>query len=164
MRRRNLATATRPDGHEIYDALIARLFARFGTFGQARHIVFAVRGSKPRTAALKAVLDDIDHGFATDFGFAPHGHTTVHSNYPAMSAGLQACDYLLWALQRLYERGEERYLQAMWPQFGWVLDLDATSLPAKARGKAQQTGVEFNEKHPLTLASRAGVWNKDREI
>lgn len=107
----------RADGHELYDALIARLFGRFGEFGAKRHIAFAVRGSKPRTAALKTVLDNIDQGFEGDFGFAPHGVTTVHSSNPSMSAGLQACDYLLWALQRFYERNEERYLHALWPKF-----------------------------------------------
>lgn len=150
------------DGHGVYDDLIARLFGRFGEFGAQRHITFAVRGSKPRTAALKTVLDNIDKGFEGDFGFAPHGHTVVRSCYPPQSAGLQACDYLLWALQRFYERNEERYLQAMWPKFMRVLDLDAPA--PKTKGKPVYAGVEFNEKHPLTLESRAGVWNKDREI
>ena len=154
------------DGHEIYDDLIARLFGRFGEFGAERHVTFAVRGSKPRTASLKTVLDTIDRSFEGDFGFAPHGHTTVVSSYPAKSAGLQACDYLLWALQRFYERNEERYLHALWPKFVRVLDLDAPT--PKIKGKpgvgALSGGVEFNEKHPLTLKSRAGAWNKDREI
>ena len=154
------------DGHEIYDDLIARLFGRFGEFGAKRKIMFAVRGSKPRTAALKTVLDTIDKGFESDFGFAPHGHTTVVSSYPAKSAGLQACDYLLWALQRFYERNEERYLHALWPKFVRVLDLDAPApkTKGKAGAGALSVGVEFNEKHPLTLESRAGAWNKDREI
>ena len=65
------------DGHEIYDGLIARLFGRFGEFGAERQVTFAVRGSKPRTAALKTVLDTIDKGFEGDFGFAPHGHTVL---------------------------------------------------------------------------------------
>ena len=125
-------------------------------------MTFAVRGSKPRTAALKAVLDNIDKSFEGDFGIAPQGHTVVQSSYPPESAGLQACDYLLWALQRFYERKEERYLRALWPKFARVLDLDAP-VP-KTRGKLAEVGVEFNEKHPLTLESRAGVWNKDREI
>lgn len=150
------------DGHEIYDDLIARLFGRFGEFGVERTVTFAVRGSKPRTSALKMVMDTIDKGFEGDFGFAPHGHTAVHSSYPAKSAGLQACDYLLWALQRFYERNEERFLHAMWPKFVRVLDLDAPA--PKTKGKPVYGGVEFNEKHPLTLESRAGVWNKDREI
>ena len=152
------------DGHEIYDDLIARMFGRFGEFGVERHVTFAVRGSKPRTAALKTVLDTIDNGFEGDFGFAPHGHTTVVSSYPAKSGGLQACDYLHWALQRFYERNEERYLHALWPKFVRVLDLDAPAPKIKGKQGAQSGGVEFNEKHPLTLQSRAGAWNKDREI
>lgn len=150
------------DGHEIYDDLIARLFGRFGEFGAKRHVTFAVRGSKPRTVALKSVLDLIDQGFERDFGFVPHGHTTVHSSYPTKNAGLQACDYLLWALQRFYERGEERFLHALWAKFVRVIDLDAPT--PKLKGKLGQRGMEFNEKHPLTLESRAGAWDEDREI
>ena len=144
------------DGHEVYDDLIGKLFNRFGEFGVDRHVTFAVRGNKQRTAALKTVLDHIDAGFAADFGFAPHGNTTVHSSFPHKSASLQACDYLLWALQRFYERQEERFLQAMWSKFTRVLDLDAPA--PKTKGKPTTGGVEFNEKHPLSLKSRAGVW------
>lgn len=158
----NPAYRYKADGHEIYDDLIARLFGHFGEFGAERQVLFAVRGSKPRTAALKSVLNTIDQDFQRDFGFAPHGNTTVYSSYPAKSAGLQACDYLLWALQRFYERQEERYLQALWSKFTRVLDLDAPA--PKVKGKPSPHGVEFNEKHPLTLASRAGAWNKNREI
>lgn len=146
------------DGHELYDAMLGRLFARVGRFGTTRHVMFAVRGSKPRTQALEAALKAADAAFEHDFGFAPHGPTTVDCSYPWKSAGLQACDYLLWALQRFYERGEERFLTAMWPQFVEVLDLDLEA--PKQRGQARQTGVVFNEEHPLTLASRAGVVEK----
>jgi hypothetical protein len=147
------------DGHDLYDQLVTRLFERFGAFGAAREVTFAVRGSKPRTAALKGVLDAIDSGFVSAFGFAPHGHTAVHSTYPHKSVGLQACDYLLWALQRFYERGEARYLGALWPQFTRVLDLDVPLATPKKRGPKNEA-VEFNEKHPLTLANRAGVGEK----
>jgi len=145
----------KPDGHELYDELIAKLFAKFGNFGLDRQITFAVRGNKPRTAVLKKVLDSIEQDFHSVFGFCPHGHTTVQSSIPSKSAGLQACDYLLWALQRFYERREERYLHALWPKFRRVLDLDAQVI--KPKGLRHQEGVEFNEKHPLTLLNRAGV-------
>ena len=146
------------DGHELYDELCARLFGHFGKFGNAREVTFAVRGNKPRTAALKAVLDKIDSGFHADFGFAPHGQTTVHSGFPSKSAGLQACDYLLWALQRFYERAEERYLGPLWPQFTRVLDLDVPIQRSKKRVVFEE--IEFNVKHPLALVSRAGVGSK----
>ena len=147
------------DGHELYDALCLQLFTQSGQFGAPREVTFAVRGSKPRTAALTAVLDAIDTDFENDFGFAPHGQTQVHSAHPSQSAGLQACDYLLWALQRFYERGEERYLAATWPIFHRVLDLDAPVALSREHGPTTAP-LEFNEKHPLTLASRAGVGNK----
>lgn len=162
VQQRNAADPTyryNADGHDLYDNLIARLFGRFGQFGSAREVTFAVRGNKPRTVALKTVLDEIDGGFHADFGFAPHGHTNVHSGFPSKSAGLQACDYLLWALQRFYERCEERYLKAMWPHFARVLDLDVPGAGSKKRGPKVET-VEFNEKHPLTLESRTGVGNR----
>lgn len=153
------AVRYKADGHELYDQLITRLFDRFGAFGAAREVTFAVRGNKPRTATLKEVLNEIDRGFAADFGFAPHGQTAVHSSFPHQSAGLQACDYLLWALQRFYERGEERHLGALWPQFTRVLDLDVPLAVPRKRG-AQTGAVEFNEKHPLIRANRAGVENE----
>ena len=34
---------------------------------------------------------------------------------PLTCPGLQAADYFLWALQRLYERREERYVTLLWP-------------------------------------------------
>lgn len=147
------------DGHQLYDQLSAQLFNRFGQFGSNREVTFAVRGSKPRTEALKSVLDDIDQAFANDFGFAPDGQTTVHSAYPSQSAGLQACDYLLWALQRFYERGDGRHLTAMWPSFVRVLDLDVPIAKPRRTGPTHQAEA-FNEKHPLTLTSRAGVGKK----
>ena len=153
---RDPAFRYKPDGHAVYDNLIAKLFNRVGDFGKERHVTFAVRGNKQRTAVLKSVLDHIDAGFVDDFGFSPHGQTTVHSGVPSKHAGLQACDYLLWALQRFYERGEDRYLQPMWPKFQRVLDLDAPA--PKTKGKPKPGGVEFNEKYPLTLQSRAGIW------
>jgi len=150
------------DGHELYDTMMRALFSRVGRFGLQRHVTFAVRGNKPRTHVIEAALTELEEAFERDFGLAPHAGGTVKSTFPWNSTGLQACDYFLWALQRFYERGEERFLTAMWPQFAEVIDLD---LPArKERGKAARTGVVFNEKHPLNLENRAGVGNKDREI
>lgn len=46
---------------------------------------------------------------------------------PAHRCGaLQAAAYFLWALQRLYERGEDRYLGVLWSWFSLVVDVDDT--------------------------------------
>ena len=45
---------------------------------------------------------------------------------PSEAAGLQAVDYFLWALQRLYERGEDRYWEYVSPKVSLVHDVDDT--------------------------------------
>ena len=63
---------------------------------------------------------------------------------PAHHAGLQAADYFTWALQRLYERGEDRYVTYLWPRFRLVMDLDDT--------RQAQYGVYYTQKKPLNRA------------
>ena len=62
---------------------------------------------------------------------------------------LQAVDYLLWALQRLYERREDRYLQYVWPLVRLVHDVDDT--------RTAQYGVYYTQKKPLTVAALEGL-------
>ena len=44
--------------------------------------------------------------------------------YPWEHPCLQLADYCLWALQRCYERHEERFLNALWPKVSLVHDVD----------------------------------------
>lgn len=43
---------------------------------------------------------------------------------PEQDAGLQAVDYFLWAIQRLLERGEDRFWNVVWPKVSLVHDVD----------------------------------------
>ena len=129
--------------------LDAPVVARLGRHGVHSRITFAVRGSKPRTAALKHAVLEVEQHFERDFGFARNVSIDVASGYPWDTAGLQACDYFLWALQRFYERGEERFLEAMRPKFVEVFDMDLDA--------PRQRGVTFTKENPLGLATRAGL-------
>lgn len=150
-----------PDGHELYDELTRHLFSRMHGLNHHK-IVFAKRGHKPRTKAfVDAIEHEHEHGtIPEESGLARPKPTEVLCSFPKDHAGLQAVDYYLWALQRFYERSEVRYLNFVWPQILEVLDLD---LPQGASQFKQQSTV-FNQEHPLTLESRAGVGKKDREI
>ncbi len=114
----------KPDGPALYDAMMRRLFTRLGRHGVHSRITFAVRGTKPRAAALKHAVLEVEQHLEHNFGFARNVSIDVASGDPSDVAGLQACDYFLWALQRSYERGEERFFNAMWPQFVEVIDTD----------------------------------------
>ena len=124
--------------------------------------MFAQRGHKPRTKAFVDAIAHEDKSMEMLSGLKRPKPTEVVCGFPKDNAGLQAVDYFLWALQRFYERGETRFLDYVWPQTLEIIDLDAT--PQKMRGRPPSECVIFNKEHPLTLESRAGVGNKDREI
>jgi hypothetical protein len=70
----------------------------------------------------------------------------INSN-PAQTHCLQAVDYFLWALQRLYEKGEDRFWTFIWPKVRAVHDLDDT--------REQSFGTIYTPPKPLTKEARA---------
>ena len=134
--------------NEVYDALVSRLFRDRLHQADYNEVVFARRGRKDRTQALMAALDKARTNFARKWGVVGTGAIHVYAATPRDHGGLQAVDYLLWALQRLYERGEDRYLSVIWPKARMVMDIDDT----RARGY----GEWFTQQKPLTLEALTG--------
>ena len=86
------------------------------------------------------------HDFGTDDDGDPITVNVVSSN-PKQHAGLQAVDYFLWALQRFYEKGEDRFWRFVWPKVRVVHDLDDT--------REHSFGTIYTAQKPLTLEARA---------
>ena len=63
---------------------------------------------------------------------------------PKSRVGLQAVDSFVWALQRLFERSEERYVGYLWRALRLVQDIDD-------RRETGQ-GVNYTEKRALNAA------------
>ena len=137
--------AYRYQQNELYDALVSRLFKNLLHKANAYRVCFARRGSSDRTAAFGAALEQARRNFNltwSKIGVAP---VEVLSGWPAQHTALQAVDYFLWALQRLYERQEERYLEWVWPKVSLVHDVDDT--------RQKKYGVYYDKRRPLTLAA-----------
>ena len=145
VRSRNLADpAYRYHPNELYDYLVRCLFRdRLHQRDQYR-IIFARRGRKDRTQALKAALDQARRRFAEQWGRESTAATDVESAATSDHGGLQAVDYFLWALQRLYEKGEDRFIQMLWPRCCLVRDIDDT--------RKAKYGAYYNKKTPLDAA------------
>jgi hypothetical protein len=77
----------------------------------------------------------------------------VSAAIPNEQVGLQAVDYFTWALQRLYERGEDRYVTYLWQAFRVVQDIDDT--------RKAGYGVYYTQKKPLNAA--ALEWRKQNK-
>jgi hypothetical protein len=141
--------AYRYNPNEVYDYLVRRLFKNLLHKDDEYNITFARRGNSDRTAALRTALEAARLRFAEQWGIVSAAPLNVLPRSAHETAGLQAADYLLWALQRFYERREERYLQYAWPLVRLVHDVDDT--------RTAQYGVYYTQKKPLTLAALEGL-------
>jgi len=133
--------------NKLYDSLVQELFSRLHGLPKTTNICFAQRFGNDRTHALKQALEEANRIFAQSFGFMNPTVNHVTNSTPHQIVPLQAVDYMLWALQRFYERKEERYLTTIWPLVGQIIDLDGAV--KKLRGPAL-----YGQKAPLTLATR----------
>lgn len=147
--RNTVAADYRYHPNELYDHLVKRLFKDRLHKHDEYHIVFARRGSADRTQAFCNSLEDARKRFTDKWGIASKAPYTVVCGTMKDYGGLQAVDYFLWALQRLYERREERYLQYIWPKVHLIQDIDDTRLAPY--------GVFYIQKKPPTLATIKNV-------
>lgn len=135
--------AYRYQQNELYDSLVRRLFKNLLHKAEAYRVCFARRGSSDRTAALRAALEHARRNF--NLTRSKVGSTPVEavSGWPPQHPALQAVDYFLWALQRLYERQEDRYLELVWPKVSLVHDVDDT--------RQKKYGAYYDQRRSLTL-------------
>ena len=90
-------------------------------------VVFARRGHTDRTKALlDALIYTRDVWCRKNKITHNNSNINVIASSPNENIGLQVVDYMLWALQRCYEKREDRYIQAMWSKVGHIWDSDDT--------------------------------------
>lgn len=133
--------------NELYDSLVSHLF-RWG-FHQGDHfrIRFARRGKSDRTAALTTALSHARTIYEQHFGITGRASVEIIPSRPKDSGGLQAVDYFLWALQRLYEHDDDRYWEFVRSKAAVVYDMDDR--------RKNPFGVYYRGENPLTKEARA---------
>ena len=131
--------------NELYDYLVRRLFKQRLHQSSKYHIAFSKRGKSDRTDALREALQSAQERFAKQHNITSDALLQVSQARPKDQASLQAVDYFIWALQRLYERGEERYVNYLWRDFRLVQDIDDR--------REAGYGVYYTQKKPLNAAA-----------
>lgn len=132
--------------NHLYDKCVTSLFRDRLHKDDGYQITFARRGSSDRTEALQQSLDSARGAFRRKWGVTATAPIEIKAGQPADVVCLQVVDYYLWTIQRLYERGEDRFLRLVWDQAGLVYDVDDT------RDKAY--GAFYTRDKPLTSEAR----------
>ena len=133
--------------NQLYDRCVSRLFQERLHKDATNIIYFAKRGRRDRTAALRAALEEARNSFGLLWGVPSTARIDVLPESSHKTGGLQAADYFLWALQRLYERNEDRYWRYVWPSVRLVHDVDDV--------RRDWQGEYYTQRNPLTATGRA---------
>ena len=128
---------------EVYDDLVKRIFRDVLHKADENAIVVARRGKSDRINALTEAIVRAQRNFSRKHGLPSDKPTHIQVDVPSNQDGLQATDYCLWALQRLYERREGRYFNYLASKFRLVMDLD------DKRNKAY--GEYYSDSNPLEV-------------
>jgi hypothetical protein len=133
--------------NQLYDTSVVRLFKERLHKDAGYAIFFARRGKSDRTEALAKALEAARAEFRKRWHIAGAAPIEITPSIPADVVCLQAVDYFLWALQRFFEKNEDRFLNLIWQQTKLVIDVDDT--------RTKRYGVYYTQTNPLTLAARA---------
>lgn len=141
--------------NDIYDDMVMRLFKNLLHKADRNEIVFARRGTSPRYAALQQAIERAKQNFAAKWGNPGDTPTAINSAFPHQQVGLQVVDYYLWALQRFYERREDRYFNLLAKDFRLIMDLDDK--------RYKPYGSWYSDSNPLTLDKLAWSFHKAKK-
>lgn len=132
--------------NQLYDRCVSRLFKQRLHKEHAYRICFAKRGAKPRTDALLSEIEHARRNFRRAFPEAAQPPIEIAPSSPVRMPCLQAVDYFLWALQRVFEKGEDRFWEFVASKASLVHDVDDVS--------DKEYGVYYTRENPLTAEKR----------
>ena len=132
-RRNQMDSSYRYHPNELYDLAVRMLFKQHLHKESRYRITFARRGKSDRTKALVEQLDKTRLRFLQEHRLEHEPELKIRPAYPWQEPCLQVADYCLWALQRCYERFEDRFLQTIWSKVSLIHDVDDPEAPGYGR-------------------------------
>ena len=118
--------------NQLYDRCISDLLKERLHKGDSIKICFARRGTKDRTEALEKAIEAARTAFRVKWGITGAAPIEIVEADCNTTVCLQVADYCLWALQRFYERGEDRFLSVIESKIGLIHDRDDTRESVRA--------------------------------
>ncbi len=109
-----------------YESLVTSLFTHRLHLNTPTAIIFSRRGNKARQKSLREAVELAAKQFRDRYKDAPKTEIEVHTSQMIQEPVLQGADYVLWAVQRAFEKSEMRYfeflrerIQLVWDIYDW---------------------------------------------
>lgn len=123
-RRNAMDSKYRYHPNELYDLTVRMLFKQRLHKEDHYRVIFARRGKSDRTEALTFELQHARTRFLAEHQMSSSATVEINPAHPWEQPCIQVGDYCMWALQRCYETGESRFLNAIWPKVSIIQDVD----------------------------------------
>lgn len=128
---------------DIYDKLVIQAFKNMLHQADENHIIFAKLGTSERRKALADAIRGAKKSFEKKWKKGFDKPVTIDVKESSEEIGLQIIDYYLWAVQRLYEKGEDKYFKLLEKDYSVIADLDDK--------RKNWGGAWYTRSNPLTL-------------
>jgi len=106
-----------------YEALVTALFRHRLHLNTPTQIIFSRRGNKSRQRALREAVELAAQRFRQENVGASQTAIDVQTSQMIQEPALQGIDYVMWSVQRAYERGEMRYFEFLRDRIELVWDI-----------------------------------------
>ena len=127
------------DENKFYDSLISHLFKNVLHRAETNHIYFSKRGSSIRQEPIEKAIERAKDQFEKKFFIKIRSNVNVQSQVPTGEPCLQVIDYMNWAIQRVFVRGEMRYFNFVKDKVSFVWDVyDTSKYPKNFYSKANE--------------------------
>jgi hypothetical protein len=107
----------------FYFYLVEKLFENVLHRAEHNHVYYAIRGNKSATARFDSALESARATFEKKWKARVVNKTTLYPQSPKGEPCLRVVDYINWAIQRAYVRGETRYVDFLQEKLTYIVDI-----------------------------------------
>lgn len=112
-------------------------------------IVFARRGNSSRQKSLNDAVHLAATQFRESYKNTAEVEINIETNQPVQEPVLQAADYVMWAVQRAYEKSQMRYFEFLRDKIELVNDI--YDFKKRKTGKHRKRHIYDRRKNPFHI-------------
>lgn len=107
----------------FYNDLVVKLFENKLHLAKKNVIYFSTRGNKIRQKPLEEAIRKAISQFETKWKVKVSGKNRIYAQTPSTEPCLQIADYMNWAVQRAFVKGEDRYYKFIETKVSFICDI-----------------------------------------